>query len=139
MTRRRTVEQSLTIQTDEYNGTREHLVRGNGLVRVPTLRWAAVLNALQGVLGQPTKFFGRDFLITFEFENGAIAVFCTQGRRRGEVVMSIDSRNPHAHVMGQVEQAIDELRAQLRQQAIDAGVPEDEYEVDGGGWDDIDY
>jgi len=124
------MEQSLTIRTDEYAGTHEYLLPGQGLVPYPTLRWAPLFNILQDVLGRPTGFRTRDFLIVFEFAHDVIAVFCTQGRRRGEIVVSTDSRNPHAHLVARVEAAVDELRDRLAREAIDAGIPPEDLD----GW-----
>lgn len=119
------MEQSLTIRTEEYTGNHEFLVPGQGLVPYPRLRWAPLFNILQDTLGRPTGFRTRDFLIVFEFAHDVIAVFCTQGRRRGEIVVSTDSRNPHAGLVSKVEAAVDELRDRLAREAIDAGLPPD--------------
>jgi hypothetical protein len=121
------MEQSLTIPTDQFS-PRTTWVKGQGNVPLPGLCWAPLFNALQDVLGRPTAFRTRDFLIVFEFEHDVLAVFCTQGRRRGEVVISADSRNPHIQSLEKVEQAVDQLRETIRAEAIALGLEESEYD-----------
>lgn len=124
------MEQSLTIRTNEYS-PRTTFVRGVGDVEVPRLRWAPLLNLLQDELGRPTGFRTLDFLIRFEFEHDVLAVFCTQGRRRGEVVVSIDSRNPHIHLLQKVEAAVEKLRAELAEEYKEAMIhTTDDYDED---------
>lgn len=50
--------------------------------------WSEVLNIAIDLLGQPTGFWNRDFLITLEFGDVVLA-FCGQGPRRGEIEVSV--------------------------------------------------
>jgi len=95
----------LTIITNEYYQIR----RG--------LRWADILNTIQDICGLPSSFHFHciDFLIRFEWPNGIAAVFCTQGSRRHETVITTDTRNPHAAVLEQIESRLDDLRARREQ------------------------
>ena len=55
-----------------------------------------------------------------------IAVFCAQGRRRGEVLLSIPSTVPDAvAIMQRLGDAIEARQAEIRQEALDSGIPAD--------------
>lgn len=95
------MDRSITLNPNRY--TRD---RG--------LSWAGILGVCLDLCGRPAKFGAVDFLIRFDWENGIAAVFCTQGHRRGEAVITTDTRNPHVAVLQQIEACLDALRAETQ-------------------------
>lgn len=94
----------------------------NGFTRDRGLSWADILGICLDLCGRPVRFGAVDFLIRFEWQNGIVAVFCTQGHRRGETVITTDTRNPHVAILQQIEACLDALRADC-QAADDSDAP----------------
>lgn len=137
------------VQTEEYQGRVAWLREGKR--EVPGLRWADVLQVLVETLGLPTKFHTTDFLTRMAFpvlvgDQGAnglaelAAVFCSQGRRSGEVLLSIPATVEGASdLMHRLGCAIEARRDVIYRDAIASGIPADYYDFDAGDEDDEDY
>lgn len=105
-----------------------------GRREVPGLEWADVLQVLIQVLDSPVRFYVRDFLVTMIFSVSSVeltAVFCSQGPRRGEVVLSVPATTVGAaDLMQALGDRIEARRAAIRQAAIDSGIPADYYDAE---------
>lgn len=136
------------IQTEEYQ---IHVAWLQGGKReIPGLRWADVLQVLVENLGLPTKFHTTDFLTRMVFpvlagDQGAngiaelAAVFCSQGRRSGEVLLSIPATVEGASdLMYRLGCAIESRRGVIYRDAIASGIPAGYYDFDAGDEDDDD-
>ena len=96
---------------------------------VPDLDWAAVLNVVTENVGPVSRLVVRDFLVAFTFVEDLTLVYCTQGRRRGEVVLSMPLTADNAQeTISKLAAAIDTERARIREAAIALGVPANAYE-----------
>lgn len=140
------------VQTEEYQSRIAWLREGKR--EVPGLRWADVLQVLVETLGTPRKFHTTDFLTRMAFpvpagdhgtqgNNGMAelaAVFCSQGRRSGEVLLSIPAAVEGASdLMYRLGCAIEARRDVIYRDAIASGIPADYYDFDAGDEDDEDY
>lgn len=116
------------IQSDQYE-SRQAWLPGQGRRDIPGLMWADVVRVVAEALGLPVKFYTRDFLTTMVFpaaEDELTVAFCSQGRRRGEVLLSIPATAiGAAALMEQLGAALEARQAEIRQAALDDGIPAD--------------
>jgi hypothetical protein len=119
------------VKTDQYEHHTAWL--DSGRRDIPGLTWGDVLRILHEFHDLPVKFFTVDFLTTMLFtvddtDAELTAAFCSQGRRRGEVLLSIPAATPDAAaIMQRLGDAIEQRQAEIRQWAIAHGIPAHYY------------
>lgn len=118
------------VMTDQYERRVAYLPQGRRYV--PGLTWADCLNVMHILHGLPTQFYTRDFLTTLVWttpETGTeiTAAFCSQGRRRGEVLIAIPA-TADLTIIQRIRAVIEARQAEIRAGAIQSGIPEIYYE-----------